>query len=121
MKIQAGFKIVVVLFFCSLVFCGSAFATLGDTSRQTEKFKAKNKMICDKKIDRFLTKVTPYSLGPDGGPGIPGECMRCSEIKRTFKKPPPGDFTRKPICRVVGECVVVEDSYCSSITPGSGD
>ena len=113
-------KMVIVLTFFSLIFNGSVFATIGDTSKQTENFPAKNKKDCDRKINRFLTEVTPYSLGPDDGSGTRGECMECREIKRAFKKPPGKDFSKKPICRVVGECVVVEDSFCDGITPGDG-
>jgi hypothetical protein len=46
--------------------------------------------------------------------------MECREIKRAFKKPQERDFSKKPICRVVGECVVVEDSFCDGITTDEG-
>ena len=120
LKTQTIFNMVMILTFCSLFFNGSVFATIGDTSRQTENFPAKNKRDCDRKIDRFLKEVTPYSLGPDEGSGTRGECMECREIKRAFKKPPRGDFSKKPICKVVGECVVVEDSFCDGIATGDG-
>ncbi len=83
---------------------------MGDVSRQTKNFKAKSKRSCHSKIEAFLAEFLPYSTGPDGGPGVPGECMECKEIRRIFKKPPMMDFTKKPICRVVGECVVVDSS-----------
>jgi hypothetical protein len=120
LKTQTIYKMVMILTFCSLFFNGSVFATIGDISKQTENFPAKNKRDCDRKINRFLTEVTPYSLGPDDGSGTRGECMECGEIKRAFKKPPGRDFSKKPICRVVGECVVVEDSFCDGIAKGDG-
>ena len=120
LKTQTIFNMVMFLTFCLLYFNGSVFATIGDTSKQTENFPAKNKRDCDRKINRFLKEVTPYSLGPDDGSGMRGECMECREIKRAFKKPPGRDFSKKPICRVVGECVVVEDSFCDGITTGDG-
>mgnify|MGYP006170156855 FL=1 len=120
LKTQTIFKMVMFLTFCLLYFNGSVFATIGDTSKQTENFPAKNKRDCDRQINRFLSEVTPYSLGPDDGSGMRGECMECREIKRAFKKPPGRDFSKKPLCRVVGECVVVEDSFCDGITTGDG-
>ena len=120
LKTQTIFKMVMFLTICLLYFNGSVFATIGDTSKQTENFPAKNKRDCDRKINRFLTEVTPYSLGPDDGSGTRGECMECREIKRAFKKPPGRDFSKKPLCRVIGECVVVEDSFCDGITTGDG-
>ena len=120
LKTQTIFKMVMFLTFFLLYFNGSVFATIGDTSKQTENFRAKNKRQCDRQINRFLSEVTPYSLGPDDGSGTRGECMECREIKRAFKKPPGRDFSKKPLCRVVGECVVVEDSFCDGITTGDG-
>ena len=120
MKTQTISKMVMILTFCSLFFNSSVFAIIGDTSKQTENFPAKNKRDCDRKINRFLSEVTPYSLGPDDGSGTRGECMECREIKRAFKKPPGRDFSKKPLCRVVGGCVVVEDSFCDGITTGDG-
>ena len=112
-------RIIFVLLFTfvlALSFSSSTFATIGDVSRQTEKFKAKNKKRCAKKIDEFIAAVTPYSLGPDDGPESPGECMECREIKRKFKKLT--SAPKGPVgCKVVGECTVVEDSFCEGLTP----
>ena len=120
LKTQTICKMVMIWTFCSLFFNSSVFATIGETSKQTENFPAKNKRDCDRKINRFLTEVTPYSLGPDDGSGTRGECMECREVNRAFKKPPERDSSKKPICRVVGECVVVEDSFCDGIATGDG-
>ena len=120
MEVQMGpVRITLILFFTfvfALSFSSSSFATIGDVSRQTEKFKAKNKKRCAKKIDEFIAAVTPYSLGPDDGPESPGECMECREIKRKFKKLT--SAPKGPVgCKVVGECTVVEDSFCEGLTP----
>ena len=45
----------------TLFFASSTFATIGDVSKQTEKFEAKNKKTCAKKMDEFIATVTPYS------------------------------------------------------------
>ena len=86
LKTQTICKMVMILTFCSLFFKDSVFATIGDTSKQAENFPAKNKRDCDRKINRFLMEVTPYSLGPDDGSGTRGECMECREVTRAFKK-----------------------------------
>ena len=100
----------------TLFFASSTFATIGDVSKQTEKFKAKNKKTCAKKIDEFIATVTPYSLGPDDGPESPGECMECREINRKFKKMT--SAPKGPVdCKVVGECTVVDDSFCEGLAP----
>ena len=99
-----------------LFFSNSTFATIRDLSKQTEKFKTKNKKQCPKKIDEFLETVTPYSLGPDEGPETPRKYMECREIKRKFKKltPIPGG----PVgCKIIGKCVVVEDTFCEGLIP----
>ena len=112
------------IFLFSFYFTNSVIAAVGDTSRQTEKFKAPNKVKCYKKINKFISAVTPFSLGPDRSPGVPGECMRCREVTRKWKKPTPpaiplpGIKKKKGKCEVVGECVVVEDRFCEGISGG---
>ena len=77
------------IFIFPFFFTNSVISAVGDTSRQTEKFKAPNKVKCYKKINKFISAVTPFLLGTDRSPGVPREFMRCREVTRKWKKPTP--------------------------------
>ena len=67
LKTQTIFKMVMFLTFCLLYFNGSVFATIGDTSKQTEKIL---KLIC-------------YGTGPRGN--IPGRFETIDQSRKKLK------------------------------------